>query len=445
MRAIIKHFRDFVAILAMVAIAVGVAGYILSQERLRFPFIEEEPFTVWVELENARAVAPGQGQTVRVSGMRIGDIGEVTLEDGRARVRLDLDRRYDDLVHRDASALLRPRTGLKDMFLALDPGTAATPLLREGETIPAANSAPDVNPDEILAVLDRDTRDYLKLLVNGAGKGLEGRGGDLREVLRRLGPLHRDVARLNQLVATRRRNLARLVHNYGSTVERLGREDRELATLVRASSEVFDRLALEDAQISGAVARLPGALGQTEAALVRVRELGAEAGPAFEALRPAVRRIPAVNAQLRPLGEETEPVLRTRVRPFVRLARPYLQDVRPAATNLSTASPDLRESFFELNRLLNMAALNPGGAEPLSGDLRRDTAREEGFLHYLGWAVHNTTSMLSTSDAQGPLRRILAVASCSTYRGIAEEPGGAALVEDVLGIAKVLDDAGLCP
>ncbi len=78
---------------------------------------------VWVELQNAQGVTPGQGQTVRVAGMRVGDVGKVELHEGRARVRMDLDREHDDLVRRDATVLLRPRTGLKDMFLALDPGT----------------------------------------------------------------------------------------------------------------------------------------------------------------------------------------------------------------------------------------------------------------------------------------------------------------------------------
>ena len=68
-------------------------------------------------------------------------------------------------------------------------------------TLPIRNTLPDVNPDEILAALDADTRDYLQLLVNGAGAGLEGRGGDLREVFRRFEPTHRDLARVNGAVA----------------------------------------------------------------------------------------------------------------------------------------------------------------------------------------------------------------------------------------------------
>ena len=132
-RAIRAHLRDFLAVLGLLILGVGVGGYLLSQQRLRFPFVEEGPSHVWVELQNAQGVTPGQGQTVRVAGMRVGDVGKVELHEGRARVRLDLDSEYDDLVRRDATVLLRPRTGLKDMFLALDPGSTSEPPVPEGE------------------------------------------------------------------------------------------------------------------------------------------------------------------------------------------------------------------------------------------------------------------------------------------------------------------------
>ena len=445
-RAIKAHARDMVAVAAVVCLGVGIGAYILSNQRLRFPVLEDKPVAMWVELPNAQGVTPGQGQTVRVSGMRIGDIGKVELEGGRARVRMDVDPQYEDMVRRDATVLLRPRTGLKDMFLALDPGTRKEPKLGRDGVIPINNTVPDVNADEILAALDTDTRAYLRLLINGAGKGLKGRSGDLREVFRRLGPLHRDLAELNGEVVKRRRNLARLVHNYGSTVDRLGREDRDLASLVSGANRVFGRLSQEDQNISEAVRRLPGTLAQTEATLRRVRELGQEAGPAFEALRPAVRQIDATNRQLRPLAETAEPVLRRQVRPFVRAARPYVDTVRPAATNLAKASPDLRESFFELNRFFNMAAYNPGGREKLSGDATKDQAREEGMLFWLGWVAHNSNLVFSTGDAQGPYRRILLSATCTTYRELLAQLGAAGpAAAAILGIQNLLADADLCP
>ena len=452
--AIRKHLRDFIAVIGMVAIAVGVGGYILSQQRLRFPLLEDKPFKLWVEMPNAQGVIPGQGQTVRVAGMKVGDVGEVKLEEGIALVRMDMEAQHDELVHSDATVLLRPRTGLKDMFLALDPGTEEAPLLDEDDRIPVENAVPDVNPDEVLSALDSDTRAYLKVLIAGVGKGLRNRGLDLREVFRRLGPLHRDLDRLNSMVVKRRRNLARLVHNYGSTVSRLGREDEDLTALVKNASGVFTRLAQEDARISEAVERLPGALSQTEATLTKVNTLGQTAGPAFEALRPAVRQIDDTNRELKPLAEAGEPALREQIRPFVKTARPFIDDLRPAARNLSKASPDLRESFFELNRFFNMGAYNPGGRETISqgceesGNCSPDEAdRDEGLLHWLAWVSHNSNSLFSTADASGPFRRILLIATCTTYKQLvetAEEPLRPVVV-DILGIQSLIGATGLCP
>ena len=179
---------------------------------MRFPFIEEKPFTLQAAFSTAQAVTPGQGQTVRMAGVRIGDISKVKLDNGRAIVTMDLDPQYDDLVHTDATALLRPKTGLKDMFIELDPGSSAAPLAKRNWTLPVQNTLPDINPDEILAALDSDTRDYLKLLVNGAGKGLDRRGADLQEVFSRFEPTYRDIARVTSSVSQRRANLRRLVN-----------------------------------------------------------------------------------------------------------------------------------------------------------------------------------------------------------------------------------------
>jgi phospholipid/cholesterol/gamma-HCH transport system substrate-binding protein len=440
-RAIRKHLRDFVALILLIALGVGVAGYILANQRLRFPLIEESAFTIKAEFSNAQAVVPGQGQTVRVAGMRVGDVGKVELENGRAIVSLELDPKHDRLVREDATLLLRPRTGLKDMFVELDPGSKKLPAVEEGATLPERNTAPDVNADEILAALDHDTRDYLRLLLTGAGKGLYKRSNDLREVFRRLGPLHRDLARLNGEVKKRRRNLARLVHNYGSTVSELSKEDDELSRLVVSARSSFEKLAAEDQNISAAVQRLPGTLDQLDQTLAKVGELGDTMGPAFDSLRPAIRKLPEANKEALPLAREATPLIREKIRPFVRQARPYVADLRPAARNLKTASPDLRESFHELNRFFNMLAHNPGGAEKLSGNLAQDRGRDEGYLFWLGWVSQNSVSLFSTADASGPFRRFIVSATCSTIRALDQQDE---LNSALYGFTNVLADPGLC-
>ena len=176
--AIKKHWGDVVAIVTLVVLSVVVAGYILEKERFHFRLIQSTPFEVNAEFSTAQAVMPGQGQSVRVSGVQIGDIGGVSLKDGRAIVQLRISDSYRHLIHTDATALLRPRTGLKDMFVEVDPGSKTAPVVSPGFTIPVSNTSPDVNLDEVLSSLDSDTRAYLTLLVNGAGQGLKGNGGN---------------------------------------------------------------------------------------------------------------------------------------------------------------------------------------------------------------------------------------------------------------------------
>ena len=414
-RAIAKHARHFAAILGLALVAAVVAGDILSHQRLRFPW-EGRPFELQAAFSTAQAVTPGQGQTVRVSGVRVGDISKVGLKDGRAVVTMSLDPQYKDLVHTDATALLRPKTGLKDMFIELDPGTARAPLAKRGWTLPVGNTLPDVNPDEILASLDADTRDYLTLLVDGAGQGLKGRGDDLREVFRRFEPTHRDLARVNGLVAQRHANLSRLVHSLADLDEELAGKSDDLAALVSSSSAVFRSFASEQANVTRAVGDLPGALRQTTDTLDRVERFAEVLRPAAVHLQPAVKALDRANHAVTPFATEATPIVRDEVRPFVRDARPVVRSARTPASELAASTPDLKRSFKVLNDFLNEAAYNPNGREAPGVD-----GREEGYLFWAAWLQHNGAAIFSTSDANGPFRPVTLGGTCGVLRSLAGE------------------------
>jgi phospholipid/cholesterol/gamma-HCH transport system substrate-binding protein len=421
-RAIRKHLADFAAIVGLFILALATAGYILSQQRLHFPLVQKQPFTVKVDLPNAQAVTPGQGQTVRTAGVELGQIGKAELQDGHAVVELQLEPRYKGLIRRDATALLRTKTGLKDMFLEVDPGEGR-PLEQDGH-IPLAATTPDINPDEILSVLDSDSRNYLKLLVSGAGKGLKGRSSDLQEVFARFAPLHRDLARVSTAVARRRANLRRLIHSYGLLVEELGGKQHDLTRLVQASNAVLSAFASEGGNVSRFVAKLPRSLRTTEATLHKVDRLANRLGPTLTALDPAFRKLDTANRSVLPLAREGAPILRNQVRPFARASRPFTRNLGRAGRNLVKAGPDLTTSFHELNRLFNIAGYNSGGKEPLTGDLAKDRARDEGYLYWLAWLGQDTVSMFGVQDATGPYRRAtLGGLNCGTFPAIASQAG----------------------
>jgi len=429
-----RNLRAALLVIGLVALGTGVGGYILAHQRLHFPLIEEAPFHLKMELTSAQAVTSGQGQTVRVSGVQVGEISEVSLEDGHAVVELLIEPKYEGLIREDATALLRPKTPLKDMFLEVDPGNGR-PLPEDG-VVPLGNTLPDVNPDEFLAMLDGDTRDYLKLLVNGAGRGLEGRGGDLREVFRLFEPTHRDLARVNSAVATRRASLRRLVNSLQRlTTELAGKED-DLAELVDSAATVLRSYAAEDVNISRAVRELPLALRQTTDTLGRVERLARVLGPSLERLRPAARALGRAQVALRPFAREATPELRERIRPLVRSARPVVRDLRPALPRLAGSAPDLRRALGVLNRFFNMAAHNPRGPE--GPDV---AGRDEGYLFWIAWVAHQSTQLFSTADAHGPFRPSLISGSCQFFRGlVADRPE----TEFLMNLTPLLTNPTLC-
>jgi phospholipid/cholesterol/gamma-HCH transport system substrate-binding protein len=432
--AISKHVKDFAAIVGLAVISLGVAGYILTHQRLRFPIIQSAPYKLKAEFSTAQAVTPGQGQTVRVSGVRIGDISKVDLSEGRAIVTMDVDPQYKGLVHTDATALLRPKTGLKDMFVELNPGTKSAPVAKPGYTIPVKNTLPDVNPDEVYSLLDADTRDYLRLLISGAGEGLHKRGGDLQEVFRRFEPTHKDLALVNKYVALRHRNLRRLIHQLNVLNGALAQKGDDLAELVGTSSQVFRALASQDQNITRAVGDLPGTLRQTTQTFGKVKTLADVLGPAVTKLRPTVKALDSANKEITPFATEAAPILRTEIRPFVRDARPVVRDLKPASKNLATATPDLTSTFRVLNHLFNMVGFNPNGREGPD-----NPKRDEGFLFWIAWLDHNGTALFSSSDANGPFRPVTLGAPCSTLKqtGDANPPLGMIL-------APALADPKVC-
>ena len=435
-RAIRKHRGDFLAILGLIVVAGVCSLYILNEQRLRFPLIEDAPFRLQGEFATGQAITPGQGQTVRVSGVRVGDISKVDLEDGRAIITMDLDSEYDGLVRENWTALLRPKTGLKDMFVELTPGRGSAPRARKNWRMPIASTLPDVNPDEFLSALDADTRDYLKLLLSGARGGLTGRADDLNAVLKRFEPTYRDMARVSTEVAGRRRDLRRLVNSLNRLNTELGRKDDELAELVDASASVFRQFSAERANVASTVRELPSALAQTTDTLGKVERMAEVLGPASTRLRPAVRALDRANAQTQPFAREAAPLIRRDIRPFVRELRPVVRELDPAAADLVEADPTLKRSVHQLNRLFNLLAFNPGGRED-----REKPEREEGYLFHLAWLAHQSVNLFSGQDANGVFRPLILGGTCNTIANTAQTVPEA---EFLLGLTGALFDPAVC-
>lgn len=403
-RAIREHARDFTAILGLLVLSLAVVGVILSQQRLTLPswvpIVGTEHFELKAELSSGQALTPGQGQSVNIAGIKIGDISAVDLENGVAVVSMEIDPKYAPLIHRDASILVRPRTGLNDMTFELDPGTQSAPEMKEGATIPLANTLPNVQPDQILASLDADTQGYLKLLIDSGAQGIGGRGKQLSSVLRRLDPTARDLARINGALIKRRANIARVIHNFGLISQQLASHDHQLADFVTSSNSVIGSFAKEEASIRQALQELPSTLRTTRSALQSGQTFAETSKPALTALLPSAKSLAPALKATRPFFRDTTAPIRDQIRPFARKVQPVIRDLTAGAKPLAKTTSGLKGGFTSLNKLLNGLAYNPPG-------------NQEGYLFWLSWLNHNGNSTLSTADASGPLVRGTVLLTCS--------------------------------
>jgi phospholipid/cholesterol/gamma-HCH transport system substrate-binding protein len=432
--AIRQHLRDFVAIIGLIVVGLLATYIIVQNQRLRIPLLESKPFELKADMSTAQAVTPGQGQTVRVAGVRVGDISKVDYENGHAVVTMAIDRKYLP-IYKNATILLRPKTGLKDMFLELNPGTNYDPNsnddeFQNGGTIPVANTAPDTNVDEILSALDGDTRSYLRLLLVGAGQGLNGQGRNLGRVLGGLGPINRGLARLNTQVAKRKDNLRTLIHNMNLLFGTVGQDGQGIQQLTTASDQALGAIASQAPDVQRTVDLLGPTLRTTRVALTKTDSLATVLGPAINSLRPFARRLKPINDSLRSMARNTYGPVKNDIRPFVREARQPVRNLRPAAKNLVNATPRLTTMATELNRLFNMAAYNPRGAEAAG-----TPGRDEGYLYWLGWFAHVGNSTFSSQDAHGVYRHVYLQVTCNTAKDVL---GSSPLAPALTGLGQVL-------
>ncbi|WP_026910508.1 MlaD family protein [Patulibacter minatonensis] len=438
--------RRLLTIAALAAVGLLVAGAILGGQKASLPGwvpgAPDDPFVIDARFASAAGVMPGQGQAVTIAGVSVGKVGGVRLDRGQAVVRLDLERRYAGRVRPDAHVLLRPKTPLKDMIVELDPGTAQSGApLKDGAELSVAAGAPDVGGDEILAMLDTDTRAALGSLLGNAGTAIGGDGGRrLARALKRFEPLSRRTAEASRLLAARGTMTRRLITNLGSITQELGGTDARLTAFVRDNAALFARFARQDRGLSNTVRALPATLDASTSALQKVGDLSATLDRALPAVRPATSGLAPALRQVRPFLAKTRPALEHQLRPFARKAQPVAARLRPGVAQAASGASSLERLTTTLNHLTDALAYDPPG----------DGVGKQSYLFSLPWAGHNTNSVVSTQDALGPLPRSITLFSCGAQvlldnytnpKGVSDSPYIKTLI-DLLNPPRTADN---CP
>jgi phospholipid/cholesterol/gamma-HCH transport system substrate-binding protein len=400
----IERYRTaFISVVAMIVIALFVGGYILSNERLSLPgwvpVLGKSYVTLKADFRTAQAVTPGQGQSVTIAGAKIGEIASVQSSEGDALVTMNITPKYAGYIYRNATMLLRPKTGLKDMTVEVDPGTPSAGRVPGGYTVPLSRTAPDVNFEEFLSTFDAETRAYLQELLAGAGQGLKGNSANLSATFKRFDPIALYTRKITAQLQLRDKNIERSIHNFQLFVSALGGKDTELSQLIDASNAVFQTFAEQQQGLQRTLQLLPGALAKTRSGLGKLATAAGVLGPTLTKLEPFAKELAPAQEASRSLFKQSTPIFKNELRPFAREILPVVNQLEPSIKELGEAFPGLSLSFSVFNEFFNELAYNPG---PNQG----------GFLFFLGWANHDLDSVLSTADAHGPLGRTLVYLNC---------------------------------
>lgn len=405
--AIKTHLKDFLAITGLIIVALLVLLVILANQKAALPAwvpgLGQDFYSINAEFETAQAVTPGQGQAAVIAGINVGKVGASTLEDGVAKVRLDIEPKYRELIHGDAEFLLRPKTGLSDMVVEIDPGTEGPPP-EEGATLPVSQGLSNVQMDQIWASLDGDTQDYLVLLLDGVGEGVAGKGPELSKAIRRFGPFAQYTAKLNGALEKRRENIKGSVNSFSKVATELGNNDEAVADFISNSRRSLQGYADEEASLRAALREFPSTLAAAQDGLTKSNRLSLEMRPTLLGLIPGAKNLKSSLQSVQSLAQNSTATVRDDIRPFTREVRPVFEDLARTSRASSVTTRQQRGFVTEINTLLNYLAYNPPG----------DT--QEGFLFWAPWLSHNLNSSTNAEDAAGSVRRGISTVTCNTAK-----------------------------
>lgn len=385
----------FVVLAGMIALALAAAAYIVGNLHSTLPW--EGPYRVRVAVDDAKGVVAGKNE-VRISGVPVGLIERVELDDGQPTLTISIERRHGAL-RRDARLRLRPKTPLNDLYLDVEDRGHGAPL-DDGDRLDVARTRTPVDIGRVLNALNADTRARMERATDELGRGLPDKGDQLRAALVELAPFLDAGERLMGQLAQRRGATRRLVHNLRLMTEELGSRDAQLTKLVRGGAETLTELGRADAPLAETLTGLPPTLRQLRQTFATVRSTVDELDPAFDALQPAARALPSGMAALRNFSIEARPALAALRRPLPRL-RPLVRALRPTAAEIDAAFAAFRPQAPRLDRIT--AAVVPC-----------EFAVSKFF--------HNTISVYKFSGARAPFPRGHIVGGTITAGGAVNDP-----------------------
>jgi len=202
------------------------------------------------------------GSDVRILGIKVGDITDVTPLGDRVRVRMLLDDQY--AVPADADAVVLAPSLVSDRYVQFSPVYDGGAKMKDGATVPMQRTATPVELDQVYGALDTlssalgpngaNKNGALSDLVDVGAKNLDGNGTALNHTLK-------GFSQAVQTLSKHRDDLFSSLDNLQVFTTALASIDAQVGQFNTNLAAVAEQLAGERKDLAAAIALLSKALG----------------------------------------------------------------------------------------------------------------------------------------------------------------------------------------
>lgn len=303
---------------AISAFAAGLLALLLAATFIAYVFGARPPakhFEVHAVFRDAHDIKTGS--PVRIAGIDVGKVRSVEAVSGgstTARVTIRVDDAGQP-IHLDAHLSIRPRIFLEgNFFIDLNPGSPSAPKVRDGDTIPVAQTSSLVTFSQVTSTLELDTRRSLRRLLAEVDTALRGPGArGFRRSIPSWEPAYRDSAVVADAFRGSGRDLSAFLRDGGAVAAALDRDPAALRAAIRDLRTTAGAFSRESRALDVALEEAPAlvrsaqpALNAMNLALPPTRNLARTALPGVRALTPSLRAARPFVGQLAGLLSEPE-------------------------------------------------------------------------------------------------------------------------------------------
>ena len=314
------------------AFKVGLVTLVILAIVVWFGFTKDIPFTKGFRLKAAFETSNNLriNSPVRIAGVNVGKVKAIRRDADSNTAIVEMEIADKGLpIHKDAQVKIRPRIFLEgNYFVDLKPGTPAAPTVDDGDTLPLTQTATPVQFDQVLSILQTDTRESLKKTLQGLGDALtrkpsaaddrdgdpSTRGESAAESLNDAISYGEDAARGSAIVADaltgeERDDIARLLRGLSRTTEGLGRNERQLQSFITNFNRTLAATNAESANLRASIRELGPTLENADRALTALNGAFPNTRAFAREILPGVRETPATVAATFPWIKEARPLL----------------------------------------------------------------------------------------------------------------------------------------